>query len=268
MTVLHVADLHFQKRWFHWLSASAPQHDLLVIAGDLLDLAQGGCPASQMAWVSDWVRDYPGRLCLCSGDHDLEWDNLAEIWRPAYWLRDLSQPGVWVDGERFDLGGLSFQSIGFSTKPKGGAADVWVVHAPPSHTMVARRRANGCDAGDPELRLGVRKYRPRLVLCGHLHDTYAWRDQQDSIVYLNPGRNDRASFPNHIIWDTAQNAGRRVTDVAAGSIEPDPDQVAAVTAEYTANIAEPEDGCKVLANEAPACGTSARGLCVNTDNPN
>ena len=47
MTILHVSDLHFDKRWFHWLSVFAPRHDVLVIAGDLLDHAHPAAPAKQ-----------------------------------------------------------------------------------------------------------------------------------------------------------------------------------------------------------------------------
>ena len=99
MTILHVTDLHFNPRWFHWLLHQAPAHDLLVISGDLLDLAQTVPQREQIAWVSRWLSEYPRPLCVCSGQHDLEWDPLEERWHPAYWLRALARPGLGLAGD-------------------------------------------------------------------------------------------------------------------------------------------------------------------------
>jgi uncharacterized protein len=201
MTILHVTDFHFNQRWFHWLLQSAPPHDLLVMSGDMLDLSDATPHRRQIAWVSDWINDYPRPMCVASGNHDLEWDERAERWTPAYWLRDLVNPNVWTDGQRVELNGISILNIGCTTQPKGGAADVWVVHAPPSRTLVAAR-ANGSDGGDPDLVKPVRRYAPRLVLSGHVHDPMHWREHDEPTLFLNPGRNPEADFPNHILVST------------------------------------------------------------------
>lgn len=203
MTILHVSDFHFNQRWFDWLLHHAPTHDLLVMSGDLLDLSSPTLHRRQIAWVSNWLNDYPRPLCVCSGNHDLEWDAEAEHWLPAYWLRDLVNPKVWSDGQRVTLDGTSLLTIGCTTKPKGGEADIWVVHAPPSRTLVATRR-DGVDHGDPDLVAAVRRYAPRLVLSGHIHAPLHWREQDGATLYLNPGRTPAAPFPNHILIQTGQ----------------------------------------------------------------
>lgn len=201
MTILHVTDLHFNSRWFHWLLHHAPAHDLLVISGDLLDLTDPAPQRAQMAWVSRWLSEYPRPLCVCSGPHDLEWDPLEERWHPAYWLRALARPGLWIDGQIAECGDLRVLAIDATTSPKGGAADCWVVHTGPSGTPVTTRRSGG-DAGDPRLAAAVRQYRPRVVFSGHVHAPRHWCGQIGDTLIVNPGHARAAGFPNHVVVHT------------------------------------------------------------------
>lgn len=210
MTILHVTDFHYNTRWFDWLLDQAPPHDLLVMSGDLLDLTATTPHRRQIAWVSSWLNDYPHPLCVCSGNHDLEWDGQSERWAPAYWLRDLVNPSAWSDGQRVVMDGLSILSLGCTTRPKGGKADVWVTHAAPAGTRVAARVV-GTDGGDPELIDVARRDAPRLVLSGHVHDPVEWRHATPPTLFLNPGRCDDAEFPNHILVNTERMECQLVT---------------------------------------------------------
>jgi Icc-related predicted phosphoesterase len=176
----NVTDFHFNKRWFDWLLHRAPPYDLLVMSGDMLDRANATPHRKQIAWVSVWINDHPRPICVCSGNHDLEWDSESERWTPTYGLRDLVNPKVWIHGQRVELNGLSILNIGCTTRPKGGEADIWVAHAPPTKTLVATR-PNGGDGGNPHPVVPVRRYAPRLVLAGHVHNPIHWLD-------FNPGR--------------------------------------------------------------------------------
>ncbi len=210
MTILHVTDFHFNQRWFDWLLHRAPAHDLVVMSGDMLSLAVATPQSRQIAWVSDWLNDFPRPISVCSGNHDLEWDSEAERWMPAYWLRDIVNPHVWTDGQRVTLDGLSFLNIGATTQPKGGAADVWVVHAAPSRTLVATR-SDGVDAGDPDLVAPARRDAPRLVLAGHVHTPLHWRERRDGTLFLNPGRRADGPVPNHILVRTRDMSCQLIT---------------------------------------------------------
>jgi Icc-related predicted phosphoesterase len=209
MTILHVTDFHFNKRWFDWLLHRAPFHDLVVMSGDMHDISAVTPQRRQIEWVSDWLNDFPRPIAVCSGNHDLEWDFEAERWTPAYWLRDIVNPFVWADGQRVELNGISFLNIGATTRPKGGDADVWVVHAPPSKTLVATR-PGGADAGDPDLAAAVRRYTPRLVFSGHVHTPTHWREHREATLFLNPGRGEDAALPNHILVRTDDMSSRLV----------------------------------------------------------
>lgn len=201
MTILHVTDLHFNQLWFDWLLHRAPPHDLTVISGDLLDLASATPHRRQIAWVSDWLGRYPRPLCVASGNHDLEWHDRTARWMPAYWLRFVANPHVWSDSQRIELDGTSILNIGCTTRPKGGEADIWVVHAGPSRTLVTTR-ASGGDGGDPDLQASLKRYAPRLVLSGHVHDPVHWRQHDGTTLYLNPGWAAQAEIPNHILVRT------------------------------------------------------------------
>jgi Icc-related predicted phosphoesterase len=230
MTILHVTDFHFNKRWFDWLPDNAPAHDLLVMSGDMLNFSDATSHRKQIFWVADWIKDYPFPISICSGNHDLEWDAEAELWTPAYWLRELSGPKVWTDGQRVTLNGLSLLNISCTTRPKGGEADVWIAHAPPAGTSVGTR-ANGRDAGDPDLVVPARRYAPRAILSGHIHDPLAWFERKDSALLLNPGRSADARIPNHIILDTDSFSCELVTEtsreVMIGSVNPDTETASA-----------------------------------------
>jgi Icc-related predicted phosphoesterase len=202
MTILHVTDFHFNEHWFDWLLHHAPPHDLVVMSGDLLDHTAATPQRRQIERVTRWLNDFPRALSVCSGNHDMEWDAAAERWTPAYWLRSLTNPLVRSDGERIGLDGLSILNIGVTTRPKGGEADAWVVHAAPTGTRVATR-ISGADWGDPDLVAPVRRHAPRLVFTGHVHAPRHWRELRDGTLFLNPGMAGAdAPFPNHILVET------------------------------------------------------------------
>ena len=211
MTILHVTDFHFNKRWFDWLPDNAPAHDLLVMSGDMLNLSDATSHRKQIYWVADWIKDYPFPISICSGNHDLEWDAEAELWTPAYWLREVAGPKVWTDGQRVTLDGLSLLNISCTTRPKGGEADIWIAHAPPAGTSVGTR-LNGRDAGDPDLVGPARRYSPRAILSGHIHDPVSWFEKRNSTLLLNPGRTVDARIPNHIVLDTESFSCELITE--------------------------------------------------------
>lgn len=220
MTILHVTDFHFNQRWFDWLLYRAPAHDVTVMSGDLLDLASPTPHRQQIAWVSRWLSRYPRPLAIASGNHDLEWHDQTERWMPAYWLRYIANPNVWVDGQRIVMNGTSILNIGCATRPKGGEADIWVVHAGPTRTLVTTRSTGG-DGGDPDLNASVARHAPRLVLSGHVHDPVHWREHGESTLFLNPGHAADAEIPNHILVRTDDLSCQLFRAPREESVEPE-----------------------------------------------
>lgn len=216
MKILHVTDLHLNLRWMEWLRTSAPPSDLLCISGNLLDRGNPLPYAEQVKLALDWLQAIERPLCVCSGDHDLEWDERHGCWRKALWLEQTLGPGMFGDGSVFTLDGLDVHSVSLTTYPKGAPADIWVVHPPPSGTAVAREYS-GPDYGDPTLPDAISRWKPKLVLCGRVHQPASWFERCDGVMYLNPGCLRTARFPGHILIDTETFEACRVVDSAVGA---------------------------------------------------
>ena len=81
---------------------------------------------------------------------------------------------------------------------------IWVYHAPPdqSPTSWTGRRFYG----DKDLNSWIDRYRPTLVLCGHVHespfaDDGGWCDHIGTTWVLNAGR-ESGPRPAHAVIDT------------------------------------------------------------------
>ncbi len=104
MKALIVADLHYSLRQFDWLLRGAPEYDLVIIAGDLLDIA-GHCDLDvQIVVVMKYLARirHRAKLMVCSGNHDGDSRNEADEFI-AEWLQEVREEGVHVDGETLDL---------------------------------------------------------------------------------------------------------------------------------------------------------------------
>ena len=83
MRCLVVADLHYSLPQFDWLLSAAPQFDLVVFAGDALDIASAVDFRAQILVVKTYLARLAGltRVILCSGNHDLA--RLAPFYDPC-----------------------------------------------------------------------------------------------------------------------------------------------------------------------------------------
>ena len=82
---------------------------------------------------------------------------------------------------------------------------VWVYHAPPSGSPLAWDGRK--EYGDDVLAAWIRRFRPDLVVTGHIHqapfaDGGGWADRVDGTWVLNPGH-EPAHVPSHIVIDLA-----------------------------------------------------------------
>jgi predicted phosphodiesterase len=204
--ILHLADLHGLLSWFRWARTTACHYDLVCITGDLLgpcDEEDLQTPAEQ---VSAELRDFPGPLALCSGNHDLMPGDEAGA---SLWLRRRRRPNVWIDGDTFVLRGQPFCCIGWGSSLLPAApGEIWLAHAPPDGCAPGNHRLGG-DGGDFELgelcRAGLG---PWLVLAGHVHEPAQWHGVAGATRVLNPGRSNVAPFPNHIGIDLLRDLAK------------------------------------------------------------
>jgi len=67
-------NLHYSLPQFDWLLTAAPQFDLVIFAGDALDVGSSVDFRAQIVVVKKYLALLSGltRVILCSGNHDLD----------------------------------------------------------------------------------------------------------------------------------------------------------------------------------------------------
>lgn len=207
MRILLVADLHYALPQLDWVVAAAPEFDLVVLAGDHLDVASSVPLEAQCLVIEKYVALLAATTTtvVSSGNHDLTGPDAAGEQAPL-WFEHLRQPGVHLDGASIDLGDTLITVCPWWEGDVGKAALaeqfrrdavrrprhwIWVYHWPPidSTTSWTGKR----HYGDPDLAGWIDEFRPDFVLTGHVHESPfkpdgGWIDRVGSTWVLNAGR--------------------------------------------------------------------------------
>ncbi|MCC6486094.1 MAG: metallophosphoesterase family protein [Candidatus Hydrogenedentes bacterium] len=225
MKLLVVSDLHYALKQFDWLCARTSGHDLLVIAGDLLDLAGHADIDTQIIVVEKYLTRLAALapVAVCSGNHDLDGENGAGE-RYAEWLRHVEIEGVSVDSQTLFHDSLTITICPWwdgensrsqvqahlerDAERRGSARWIWLYHAPPDG---AKTSWNGKRfSGDAFLAEMIARLNPDIVLGGHIHNSPfsaagSWYDRIENTWVFNPGR-EMSSTPTcmSIDFDTMQ----------------------------------------------------------------
>jgi Icc-related predicted phosphoesterase len=217
MRILLVADLHYALPHFDWIARAAADHDVVALAGDLLDIVSPVPIEAQIAALQATLRDLAGRtrLVVCSGNHDLNARSPAGE-KTSDWLAPLRDAGVTVDGDSLVTDGTVITSIGWWDGPVAqaevdaqlAAVDVgdrrwvWVYHSPPEGPLAWTGSRH---YGDPVLADWVERWQPAAVLTGHIHqapftEAGSWLDRIDSTWLFNAGK-QVGPVPAHVTID-------------------------------------------------------------------
>lgn len=235
MKCLLVADLHYSLPQLDWVLLAARDVDLVIMAGDHLDISASVEGPVQIAVVRRYFRRLVAiaKTVVCSGNHDLDATNAAGE-KYASWLQAVRDLGVVTDGDTFELHGTLFTVCpwwdGPSTRQavdaqlardaarRGAQRWVWIYHSPPTTSPTSL--SNGRDCGDPDLAGWIATHSPDLVLSGHIHDAPfddggSWVDRVGSTWVFNGGRQSGAP-PTWIVFDLDEH---RAYWLAAGRAE-------------------------------------------------
>jgi len=153
MRCLVVADLHYSLPQFDWLLCAAPHFDLVIFAGDALDLGSAVDFRAQIVVVKKYLARLAGltRVILCSGNHDLDQRD-AEGEKIARWIGEVRSLGVACDGDSLTIDDTLFTVCPWwdgplvkeriDTQLREAAAQrakrwIWVHHAPPANSRRA-----------------------------------------------------------------------------------------------------------------------------------
>ena len=219
MRCLVVADLHYSLPQFDWLLSAAPQFDLVIFAGDALDVGSSVDFRAQIVVVKKYLALLSGltRVILCSGNHDLDERN-PEGEKIARWIGDVRELGIACDGDSLTIGDTLFTVCPWWDGPlvkqriedqlrKAAAGRlkrwIWVHHAPPANSPTSWGGKRFF--GDEELVQWIRSYQPSMVISGHVHQSPfiadgSWFDQLGSTWVFNAGLQPGRP-PVHIVLD-------------------------------------------------------------------
>jgi Icc-related predicted phosphoesterase len=230
MRLLVVADLHYSLPQYDWVMSVASDYDVVIIAGDHLDLSSMVDPNAQIVVVGKYLARLreKTRLITCSGNHDLD-ARSADGEKISRWIREV--PGVVTDGQSFAIGDTFFSVCAWWDGPierdaigaqfRADAAQpkskwIWVYHAPPGQSPTSWGGSRSY--GDAELGKWIDEYKPDIVFAGHVHQAPfikegSWVDRVGSTWVFNAGHQYGAP-PAHLIVDT--DAGEALWFSAAG----------------------------------------------------
>lgn len=226
LRILLVSDLHYTLPQFDWVVQAAPGFDLVVLAGDSLDISSAVPLEAQAVVVLRYLAlmQAAGRVVVSSGNHDLTGPD-AQGEQAALWLEEARAAGIPTDGASLQLGDTLVTLCPWWDGPAGRAALqsqlardaarrparwIWVYHWPPagSPTCWTGRR----HYGDADLSGWITEHRPDIVLAGHVHEPPfkrqgSWADRIGSTWVFNPGR-QIGPVPTCIEIDLAEGSAR------------------------------------------------------------
>jgi len=229
MKILAVSDLHFGLKQFDWVSQQAERYDLVIIAGDLLDIGGHLDLDSQITIVVKYLRTISAktRLLVCSGNHDGDEKNDDQEFI-ARWLQRVRAAGLVVDGGGIELGDLRLSVCPwwdgpatrgrmqeFLRRERAAAPKswLWVHHAPPDGVGVSW--TGKVHAGDAFLVDIINELAPDFVFSGHIHNSPfrtggAWASRIGKTWTFNAGQ-QLGVPPAYIELDLAKRSVRWVS---------------------------------------------------------
>jgi Icc-related predicted phosphoesterase len=204
---------------FDWLISAAPQFDLVIFAGDALDVGSLVDFRAQIVVVKKYLALLSGitRVIVCSGNHDLD-ERSPEGEKISRWIGDVRELGIACDGDSLTIGETLFTVCPWWDGPlvkqridsqlREAAAGrlkrwIWVHHAPPANSPTSWGGKRFF--GDVELVQWIHSYQPSIVISGHVHQSPfipegSWFDQLGNTWVFNAGLQSGRP-PVHIVLD-------------------------------------------------------------------
>lgn len=234
MRILAAADLHYSLPQFDWVGENVGRFDMLVLAGDLLDLGSAVDLDVQELVVRRYLKKFAATkmVMASSGNHDIGDPERAGE-RVAMWLERMKSEGIRPDYSCFEKDGIVISVCPWWDGPESRKQTearleedarkekrvwLWLHHFPPQGTGVAWTGKE--DGGDSQVRDWIMKYQPDFVFSGHIHYApfYAkgsWGSQIGKTWIFNAGRQP-GEEPTRIVLDLA---ARRAEWFSAEGIE-------------------------------------------------
>lgn len=217
--ILLASDLHYRLAQYDWLVGVADQFELVALPGDHLEVAGAVPLAAQIVVIGRYLARLGQRTTVvtCSGNHDLDGTG-PHGEKMARWIRRVMHAGVHVDDATVEVEGVRVTSCPWWDGPetragvdrlleeeaaRRGEKWIWLYHSPPADTGLCsngRRRFP-----DPDLVQWIERFRPDVVLCGHIHEAPfaadgAWAARIGGTWAFNAGSMP-GPIPPHVVLD-------------------------------------------------------------------
>lgn len=215
---LLVSDLHYDLRKFDWVLERAAEVDLLVAAGDFLDIGSSVPLDAQISVVLEFLSRCAAltTTVACSGNHDLD-HRRDDGEKATAWIREAADAGVVADSGTTIVDGWTVTACAWWEGPATLAALeadlaevaaaaperwIWAYHGPPEGPL---SWTGSRHFGDPELPRLVERWSPRVVLCGHIHQAPyveggSWHERLGDTWLFNSGF-QAGNVPAHTFFD-------------------------------------------------------------------
>jgi Icc-related predicted phosphoesterase len=227
MRILLASDLHYALPQLDWIVGAAAVHDVVVLAGDLVDIVSPVAVDAQIVALRASLAELAARtqLVVCSGNHDLNARSDAGE-KTADWLVPLRAVGAAVDGDTVVVAGVRFTVLGWWDGPVARAALegqleraregfddempwIWAYHSPPLGPLAWTGSRH---FGDPVVEAWIERFRPTAVLMGHIHQAPytaegSWIDRQRTTWLFNAGK-QIGPVPAHVELDLSAGRAR------------------------------------------------------------
>lgn len=198
MQIIGIADIHGTIDYSDQAGDALRSADLVLCAGDLTDFGA----AQDAERILENIRRFNPDILAVSGNcdqpgvntvlsaSDINLHNRPKIFQNiALYGLGGSNPSPFHTPQELDEDQIA-QILGNYHRIEDARWHVFVTHAPPAGTKVDRTFF-GQHVGSSAVRAFIEKFRPDLVLCGHIHEARGSDMIHDSVV-INPGR-----FPKH-----------------------------------------------------------------------
>ena len=175
MRILAFSDLHLSRARAADLVAASVDADLVLGAGDFCGFREGLAEAMEMlADLAAPLIMVPGNMRVLHGQGQEEQG--LRIFGLGYGI-PLSPFGDWSVEMDEDAATLLLDRC--------TGADLLLTHSPPKG--LADRTATGASVGSAAIRAAIERLQPKLVLCGHIHESWGQEGRIGDTLVVNLG---------------------------------------------------------------------------------
>ncbi len=186
MKILAFVDLHGDLSSLIALKKKAKKVDIVVCAGDFTLFE------ADIDYLLYEINKLGKPVLMIHGNHESSsllknlckpLDNLTFIHKKFHKFKDVLFVGY--GGGGFSLTEPDFEKFVKKNKNKIKGKVVLIVHAPPFGTKLDK--LNSEHYGNKSITKFIEKFKPKLVVCGHFHETAGLNQKIGKTLIINPG---------------------------------------------------------------------------------